>query len=113
MIVLWIDSPDDVAHGICRFACDLADPRKRLCDFIFAIVHTQPGDLTEYCNLRQTRADVIVEIGSDLRPQSLDSQDARQPNPMSGICRRCEHEEQQQSKPPLLRQWRGDAKPER
>jgi hypothetical protein len=82
-IGIRVHGPDDVAHGVHEGARGLGNPLERIRQLGAAVILPLPRDLGQDRNLRQTRADIVVQVRGDPRPDAFDAHQLRN---ASAIC---------------------------
>src|SRR5262249_5727458 len=75
-VALRVDGPDDVAHRLDELARDRGDAAKGV-RRLQSRVGVTADELAKNGDLREAGADVVVEIGSDSRPDALDGEKLR------------------------------------
>ena len=77
IIFVRVDCPDDVAHRIDHLARDASDQGQVLCNARVRGPDLTPKNFGCYCDLGQTRTDIVVEVGSDAGSNALELDQAR------------------------------------
>src|SRR5262245_3722182 len=90
-VLFWIDRPDNVAHRINQFAGRARYVGEGIPPFGAEVVVLAPGDFAHDRDLRQTGADIIMQVCSDPYADSFDLEELPDPKSQESIDRRTSH----------------------